>query len=164
MVFQDPYSSLNRGRTIQWMLEEPLKISGGLKRAERKQKVDEMLTLVGLDTSYKKRYIYELSGGQRQRVAIACALMNNEKFIVLDEPVSALDVTIQEQILTLLKDLKEKFGLSYLFISHDLNVVYQMCDRIAVMKDGVLLEEGSREEIYFHPKEAYTKELLDAIL
>lgn len=164
MVFQDPYSSLNRGRTIQWMLEEPLKISGVLKRAKRKQKVDEMLTLVGLDTSYKKRYIYELSGGQRQRVAIACALMNNEKFIVLDEPVSALDVTIQEQILTLLKELKEKFGLSYLFISHDLNVVYQMCDRIAVMKDGVLLEEGSREEIYFHPKEAYTKELLDAIL
>ena len=164
MVFQDPYSSLNRGRTIRWILEEPLKIKGELKKAERKQRVREMLELVGLDKSYEKRYIYELSGGQRQRVAIACALLNNEKFIVLDEPVSALDVTIQDQILTLLKDLKEKFCLSYLFISHDLNVVYQMCDRIAVMKDGILVEEGSREEIYFNPKEAYTKELLAAIM
>lgn len=164
MVFQDPYSSLNRGRLIGWILEEPLKIQGDLNKAERKKRVHEMLSHVGLDATYAKRYIHELSGGQRQRIAIACALMNNEKFIVLDEPVSALDVTIQDQILTLLKDLKEKFGLSYLFISHDLNVVYQMCDRIGVMKDGVLIEEGSREEIYFHPKEEYTRELLAAII
>ena len=163
MVFQDPYSSLNRSRTIGWILEEPLKLEGVLSKAMRRERVREMLSLVGLEESYAKQYIYELSGGQRQRVAIACSLMNNEKFIVLDEPVSALDVTIQDQILSLLKDLKTKFGLSYLFISHDLNVVYQMCDRIGVMKDGVLVEEGSREEIYFHPKDEYTKVLLGAI-
>ncbi len=164
MVFQDPYSSLNRSRTIGWILEEPLKIQGIFSKAKRKERVHEMLGLVGLEHFYAKRYIYELSGGQRQRVAIACALMNNEKFIILDEPVSALDVTIQDQILTLLKDLKEKFGLSYLFISHDLHVVYQMCDRIGVMKDGVLLEQGSREDIYFHPENEYTKELLESVL
>ncbi len=164
MVFQDPYSSLNRGRVIRWILEEPLKIQGHLNKRKRRQRVREMLQLVGLDETYEKRYIYELSGGQRQRVAIACALMNNEKFIVLDEPVSALDVTIQDQILTLLKELKEKFHLSYLFISHDLNVVYQMCDRIGVMKDGILVEEGRREEIYFRPREAYTRELLNSIM
>ncbi len=164
MVFQDPYSSLNRGRCIGWILEEPLKIQGTLSKEERKTKVLEMLVQVGLDASYEKRYINELSGGQRQRVAIACALITNQKFIVLDEPVSALDVTIQDQILTLLKELKEKFSLTYLFISHDLNVVYQMCDRIGVMKDGRLVEEGNRAEIYFTPKETYTKELLEAIM
>ena len=164
MVFQDPYSSQNRGRSIGWILEEPMKIQGGYSKSKRKEKIDEMLTLVGLDASYAKRHIQELSGGQRQRVAIACALITNKKFIVLDEPVSALDVTIQDQILKLLKDLKEQFGLTYLFISHDLNVGYQMCDRIGVMKDGILVEEGSRDDIYFAPKQAYTKELLSAVL
>lgn len=164
MVFQDPYSSLNPGKTIGAILSEPLKIEGGLSKAERLEKVERMLEEVGLSRDYYKRNISMLSGGQRQRVAIALALMTNKKFIVLDEPVSALDVTIQEQILKLLKRLQKEFNLSYLFISHDLNVVYELCDRIAVMKDGVIVEQGTKDEIYFHPKHDYTKQLIQAIL
>jgi len=164
MVFQDPYSSLNPSKKIGWILEEPLKIQGGYSKAEREKKVEEMLGHVGLPVETKDRYISQLSGGQRQRVSIASALIGNAKLILLDEPVSALDVTIQGQILTLLLKLREEFGLTYLFISHDLNVVYQLCDRIYVMQHGEIVEHGTREEIFNKAKEDYTKKLLDSIL
>ena len=164
MVFQDPYSSLNPAKTIGSILSEPLIIEGKLGKEERRRKVEQMLEEVGLKGDYYGRNIAKLSGGQRQRVAIALALMTNKKFIVLDEPVSALDVTIQDQILKLLKRLQQQHHLSYLFISHDLNVVYELCDRIAVMKDGMIVEQGTRDEIYYHPKEAYTKQLIEAIV
>ncbi|SES78560.1 dipeptide ABC transporter ATP-binding protein [[Clostridium] polysaccharolyticum] len=164
MVFQDPYSSLNPSRKVGWILEEPLRIKGGRKKAEREKMVEDMLVQVGLPVSYKERYIWQLSGGQRQRVSIACALITNVKFIVLDEPVSALDVTIQAQIIKLLLALREKYELSYLFISHDLNVVYQFCDRIYIMNEGKLIENGTRQEIFETPKTEYTKKLLNSIL
>lgn len=141
MVFQDPYGSLNPAKYIGWILEEPLRIQGKLSKMERKQKVLYMLDRVGLDASYVKRRPRELSGGQRQRVAIALALILESKFIIADEPVSALDVTIQAQILTLLKELKEEFGLSYLFISHDMAVIREMCDCVLRLKDGRIEEE-----------------------
>ena len=164
MVFQDPYSSLNPSKTIGAILSEPLKIHKIGSRKEQLAKVEEMLMQVGLPAHYTARHISELSGGQRQRVAIALALMTNQRFVVLDEPVSALDVTIQDQILKLLKELKKKYELSYLFISHDLNVVYNLCDYIAVMKDGAIVEQGSREAIYFSPQHEYTKQLLASML
>lgn len=123
-----------------------------------------MLAAVGLPVEFKDRYPKELSGGQRQRISIAAALISGAKLIIADEPVSALDVTVQAQILDLLLDLKEQFGLSILFISHDLNVVYQLCSRVLVMKKGRIVEQGDIDEIYDHPKEAYTKELLEAAM
>ncbi|MBR3771285.1 MAG: ABC transporter ATP-binding protein [Clostridium sp.] len=164
MVFQDPYSSLNPSRKVGWIVEEPLRIKGGLSKQERQQKVEEILEQVGLSSEYKERYIWQLSGGQRQRVSIAAALITNVKFIVLDEPVSALDVTIQAQILKLLLELRERHDLSYLFISHDLNVVYQLCDRVYIMNQGKLIEQGTTEEIFTAPKTEYTKKLLTSIV
>ena len=123
-----------------------------------------MLEAVGLSPEYRKRYPRELSGGQRQRISIAAALISGAKFIIADEPVSALDVTVQAQILDLLLKLKQEFGLSILFISHDLNVVYQLCSRVLVMQKGRIVEQGDIDDIYDHPKEAYTKELLDAAM
>lgn len=164
MVFQDPYSSLNPSKKVEWILEEPLKIKGGYSKEERRKKVLDMLTHVGLPLEVKDRYIAQLSGGQRQRVSIASALIGDAKFILLDEPVSALDVTIQGQILSLLLKLREEFSLTYLFVSHDLNVVYQLCDRIYVMQNGKVVEQGCREEIFKNPKEEYTKKLLDSVL
>lgn len=164
MVFQDPYSSLNPARKVGWIIEEPLRIQGNMTKEERTKKVEEMLIQVGLPVEYKDRYIRQLSGGQRQRVSIAQALITNVKFIVLDEPVSALDVTIQAQILKLLMELREKYNLSYLFVSHDLNVVYQICDRVYIMNQGQLIENGTTEEIFHSPKEEYTKKLLQSIL
>ncbi|BBF44286.1 oligopeptide transport system permease protein OppB [Lachnospiraceae bacterium KM106-2] len=163
MVFQDPYSSLNPAKRIEFLLEEPLRLQKNLSKQQRKEKVEEILSKVGLDGSYADRYISRLSGGQRQRVAIACAILTGSKVLLLDEPVSALDVTIQEQILVLLRELKKEYQLSYLFISHDLNVVYNFCDRVVVMKDGRIVEEGSRLEIYHRPKQEYTKELIAAM-
>ncbi|MDD6456925.1 MAG: ATP-binding cassette domain-containing protein [Lachnospiraceae bacterium] len=162
MVFQDPYSSLNPARTIGWSMEEPLKNNTKLSAAERKQRVAEMLTNVELDPVLAERYPEQLSGGQRQRVCIGIALMLSPEFLIADEPVSALDVTIQAQILELLKKLKQEMNLSILFISHDLRVVYEMCDRILIMKDGAIQEEGTPEEVYFSPKSDYTKLLLDS--
>lgn len=162
MVFQDPYGSLNPARTVGWILEEPLRVIGVKDRAERKKRVLEMMKLVGLSAELYDRRPSRLSGGQRQRVAIAGALIQGGKLIVLDEPVSALDVTHQAQILQLLADLKEKLDLSYLFISHDLAVVYQLCDRVAVLYKGEILEEGTVDEVYDHPKHEYTKRLLAA--
>ncbi len=162
MVFQDPYSSLNPSRTIGWMLEEPLRAMTKLTNNERKKAVAEIIAKIGLDESYLKRYPSELSGGQQQRVAIALAVITKPKLIIADEPVSALDVTVQAQILKLLYDLKQEFGLSYLFISHDLNVVYQFCDRVLVMKDGRIVEDKPTEELFDSPEHEYTRELLTA--
>lgn len=163
MIFQDPFSSLNPSKRISWILEEPLRMQKTPKE-ERKQKVLEMAEKVGLSTEHLKRYPRELSGGQRQRVSIAAALIQGAKFIIADEPVSALDVTIQRQIMELMVQLQEEMELSILFISHDLNVIYQMCDRVLVMKDGQILEEGETEELFENPKTEYTKELLLAAL
>lgn len=163
MIFQDPFSSLNPSKRISWILEEPLRMQK-IPKEERKQKVLEMAEKVGLSPEYLKRYPRELSGGQRQRVSIAAALIQGAKFIIADEPVSALDVTIQRQIMELIVQLQEETKLSVLFISHDLNVIYQMCDRVLVMKDGQILEEGETEELFENPKTEYTKELLWAAL
>lgn len=164
MVFQDPYGSLNPVKTVGWILEEPLRAAGVRDRGARRQKVLDFLPLVGLEEEHLARKPAQLSGGQRQRVAIAAALIQGSRLIVLDEPVSALDVTLQAQILQLLADLKEKLGLSYLFISHDLAVVYQLCSRVAVMTGGEIVEAGDVDEIYDHPRHPYTKKLLDASL
>ena len=162
MVFQDPYSSLNPVYTVGWIMEEPLRIYGKYNAAERKRRVREMLERVGLPEECLTAKPAELSGGQRQRVSIATALIQRPKFLIADEPVSALDVTIQAQILQLLRELRDELDLSYLFISHDLNVVYQLCDRVLVMKSGRIVEQGTVEEIFDHPKEDYTKQLLAA--
>lgn len=162
MVFQDPYSALNPARTVGWTLEEPLKIYGKYDAAERRRRVTEMLGKVGLGEEFLSRRPAALSGGQRQRVCIAAALIVRPRLVIADEAVSALDVTIQAQILRLLYDLKEEYGLSYLFISHDLNVVYQICDRALVMKDGAIVEENDVDELFAHPKSEYTRALLSA--
>lgn len=162
MVFQDPYSSLNPAHTIGWILEEPLKIRGGMTSGARKERVCQMLERIGLSRDYANRKPHELSGGQRQRIAIATAIIAGPELVVADEPVSALDVTIQAQILELLMDLRREFHLSYLFISHDLNVIYQICDRVLVMKNGEIVEENTVQEIFTNPRHPYTKQLLEA--
>ena len=162
MIFQDPYSSLNPAYSVAWSLEEPLRIYGKYDARERERRVREMLKLVELPEECIKAKPHELSGGQRQRVSIAMALIQRPKFLIADEPVSALDVTIQAQILKLLKDLRDELELSYLFISHDLNVVYQLCDRVLVMKKGRIVEQGTVDEIFNHPQQEYTKQLLRA--
>lgn len=162
MIFQDPYSSLNPAYSVEWILEEPLRIYGKYDKEERRRRVREMLERVELPEECLKARPAELSGGQRQRVSIATALIQRPRFLIADEPVSALDVTIQAQILRLLKDLRDELDLSYLFISHDLNVVYQLCDRVLVMKSGRIVEQGQVDEIFDHPKEDYTRQLLAA--
>ena len=162
MIFQDPYSSLNPAYTVEWIMEEPLRIYGKYDAPERKRRVREMLRRVELPEEVLEAKPAELSGGQRQRVSIATALIQRPKFLIADEPVSALDVTIQAQILKLLKTLRDELDLSYLFISHDLNVVYQLCDRVLVMKQGRIVEQGTVADIFDHPQEEYTKQLLAA--
>lgn len=162
MIFQDPYSSLNPAYTVGWIMEEPLRIYGKYDAAERKRRVRDMLERVELPEECLAARPAELSGGQRQRVSIATALIQRPKFLIADEPVSALDVTIQAQVLKLLRNLRDELDLSYLFISHDLNVVSQLCDRVLVMKQGRIVEQGTVDEIFDHPKEAYTKQLLAA--
>jgi oligopeptide/dipeptide ABC transporter ATP-binding protein len=163
VVFQDPYASLNPKKKIGWILEEPLLIHKKYSKEKRYQKVSQMMELVGFDESFKNRYPHELSGGQRQRIGIARALMLSPQFIILDEPVSALDVSVQAQILNLLKELQSKLGLTYLFISHDLNVVHYMCDRVGVMYSGKIVETSSVEKIYEKAVHPYTKLLLSTI-
>lgn len=160
MVFQDPFSSLNPQKSILWILEEPLRAQG-VPLKERKERALKMLERIGLGEGYADRKPDELSGGQRQRVAIAAAIITHPKFLIADEPVSALDVTVQAQILKLMKELKEEFDLSYLFISHDLDVVYQICDRVMVMRDGEIIEENETQELFDNPKHEYTKMLLN---
>lgn len=162
MVFQDPFSSLNPSKKIGWILEEPLRMQK-IPKEIRRQRVEEMAEKTGLTKEHLKRRPKELSGGQRQRVSIALALLQGAGFIIADEPVSALDVTIQKQILELLNEVQQEMKLSILFISHDLNVIYQICDRVMVMKKGKILEQGTVEAVFEHPQAEYTKELLDAV-
>ncbi len=166
MIFQDPYSSLNPSKTVGWLLEEPLRARGKLKPSQAMTAVDmrsaamEMLKTVGLTEEYYDRRPSQLSGGQRQRISIGQALITRPGLIIADEPVSALDVTIQAQIMELMRRLQEEMQLSYLFISHDINVIYQMSDRIMVMKEGRIVEIGDTEEVFNHPREEYTRQLL----
>ena len=164
IIFQDPYSSLNPRMTAGSAIMEPLKTHNIYKNyKERKEKVFDLLKKVGLEKAHYYRYPHEFSGGQRQRICIARALSLNPEFIICDESVSALDVSIQAQVLNLLNDLKKEFGFTYIFISHDLSVVKFMSDRMMVMKDGKIQEIGDADEIYYHPKTEYTKQLIDAI-
>ena len=163
IVFQDPYSSLDPRMTVGNIVSEPLEVHGISTRKGRRETVRKLLEVVGFNPNYTNRYPHEFSGGQRQRIGIARALALNPKLIVCDEPVSALDVSIQAQILNLLKDLQRDFGLTYLFISHDLAVVRTMSDEIAVMNQGKLVEVGPAEEVYLHPKDVYTKALFAAV-
>jgi oligopeptide transport system ATP-binding protein len=163
IVFQDPYSSLNPRMTVGDIVGEPLVVHSVGSRRDRAARVRELLDVVGFNPSFSNRYPHEFSGGQRQRIGVARALALNPKLIVCDEPVSALDVSIQAQILNLLKDLQRDFGLAYLFVSHDLSVVRAMSDDIAVMKDGKIVEAGTADEVYEHPKNTYTQALLASV-
>ena len=163
IIFQDPYASLNPRMTIQDIVGESLDIHGLAKGRNRRERIKELLELVGLNPDHMDRYPHEFSGGQRQRVGIARALAVEPEFIVCDEPLSALDVSIQAQIVNLLKKLQEQFNLTYLFIAHDLSMVEYLSDRVAVMNQGKIVELANREEIYRHPKNPYTKALLSAI-
>ncbi|MDE0834980.1 MAG: ATP-binding cassette domain-containing protein [Akkermansiaceae bacterium] len=163
MIFQDPAESLDARMSVRSLIEEPFRIHGMGSRAERKKWVDELLDTVGLSAASAERYSFEFSGGQRQRIGIARALALKPKWLVCDEPVSALDVSVQSQILNLLVDLQKEFGLSYLFIAHDLSVVKHISDRVAVMYLGKIVELADSETIYRNPKHAYTKALLSAV-
>lgn len=163
MIFQNPYSSLNPKMKIGEILKEPLIINTDLKKEEITKIVEEKIKKVGLDKSALNLYPHEFSGGQRQRIAIARSLILNPEFIIADEPVSALDVSIQAQIINLLKQLKEDFNLTFLFISHDLSVIKYLSDRIAIMYLGEVVEIGRTEEIFKNPKHPYTKALLSSV-
>jgi oligopeptide transport system ATP-binding protein len=163
IVFQDPYASLDPRMTVGDIVGEPLVVHSIGTRRDRRSRVRELLDVVGFNPGFTNRYPHEFSGGQRQRIGIARALALSPKLIVCDEPVSALDVSIQAQILNLLKDLQQDFGLTYLFIAHDLAVVRSMSDRIAVMNRGKLVELGPAEEVYTNPQDEYTKALLTAV-
>jgi len=162
IVFQDPYSSLNPRQTIGSLLAEPLRVHKIVPTNEIAQEVDRLLALVGLPTTAKDRYPHEFSGGQRQRVGIARALSLRPRLLICDEPVSALDVSIQAQILNLFKQLQNELGLTYLFIAHGLGAMKYISDRIAVMYDGKIVEMGKTEQIFLNPQHDYTKKLLNA--
>ncbi|MBI3942581.1 MAG: ATP-binding cassette domain-containing protein [Chloroflexi bacterium] len=163
MIFQDPYASLNPRMTVGDIVGEPLEVHNIAKGPEKKERVQELLKVVGLNPYFVNRYPHEFSGGQRQRIGVARALAVNPDFIVCDEPVSALDVSIQAQIINLLEDLQQQFGLTYLFIAHDLAVVRHIADRVAVMYLGKIMEMATRDELYENPLHPYTQALLSAI-
>ena len=163
IIFQDPFGSLNPRMTVGSIIGEALSVHGIARGRQKKEMVDELLDKVGLQPSYSTRYPHEFSGGQRQRIGIARSLALNPKFIVCDEPVSALDVSIQSQIINLLQDLQKEYNLTYLFIAHDLAVVEHISDHVAVMYLGKIVEYASSEELYADPKHPYTKALLSAI-
>lgn len=163
MIFQDPHSSLNPRRRVRHILEEALRIIGEKDRSLIRDRVKESLTAVGFSEEHAERFPHEFSGGQRQRIGIARALMVKPKVLICDEPVSALDVSIQAQVLNLLRKLQRERHLTYLFISHDMSVVRYLADRIGVMYKGELIEENSADELYAHPQHAYTKKLLASV-
>ncbi len=163
MVFQDPYASLNPRWTVERTLIEPLKVHGTGSAAEQKERVEALLQQVGLNPSYAKRYPHEFSGGQRQRIGIARALVLNPKLIIADEPVSALDISIQAQVINLLQDLQDEYSLTYMFISHDLSVVEHIADRVAVMYLGRIVELADKTKLYANPLHPYTTALMSAV-
>jgi oligopeptide transport system ATP-binding protein len=164
MIFQDPYASLNPRWTVNSIVSEPLRVHHLLKTEEEQvERVKELMGLVGLSGRLINRFPHEFSGGQRQRIGIARALASDPKFIVCDEPISALDVSIQAQVVNLLEDLQDRLSLTYLFIAHDLSMVRHICDRVAVMYLGVMVEMADRNELYEHPLHPYTRALLSAV-
>jgi oligopeptide transport system ATP-binding protein len=163
MIFQDPYASLNPRKRVGQIVGDPLKRQGIASGSELRRQVQELLERVGLSSEHYNRFPHEFSGGQRQRIGIARALSLKPKLVICDEPVSALDVSIQAQIVNLLDDLQDEFGLAYLFVAHDIGVVRHISDRIAVMNEGKIVEQGSADQVCEHPKDDYTKKLLAAV-
>jgi oligopeptide/dipeptide ABC transporter ATP-binding protein len=163
MIFQDPYSSLNPRLSVEEAIDGPLRVHTRLSTAERRERIGDLLDRVGLQRVYAARYPHEFSGGQRQRVGIARALATRPELVVADEPVSALDVSVQAQVVNLMLELREEFGLTYLFVAHDLSVVHHVSDRIAVMYLGSLVEVGPSEELWRRPRHPYTRALLSAV-
>jgi len=163
MIFQDPYASLNPRKRVGQIVGDPLKRQGVASGSDLRREVQELLERVGLSREHYNRFPHEFSGGQRQRIGIARALSLKPKLVICDEPVSALDVSIQAQIVNLLDDLQDEFGLAYLFVAHDIGVVRHISDRIAVMNEGKIVEQGSADQVCEHPKDDYTKKLLAAV-
>ena len=163
MIFQDPYSSLNPRMNVGRLIGEPLLEHTTLSTADRRARTAELMSIVGLDPEFADRYPHEFSGGQQQRIGIARALVLNPSLVICDEPISALDVSIQAQIVNLFEDVQERFGLTYLFISHDLGMIRHMCNRVAVMYLGRIAEMGSADDVYRHPQHPYTKALLSSV-
>jgi ABC-type oligopeptide transport system ATPase subunit len=163
IVFQDPYSSLNPRMRASAIVEEPLIVHRRGDRRARRARVEELFAIVGLDPDHLSRYPHQFSGGQRQRIGLARALALNPSFLVLDEPVSALDVSVQAQVINLLMDLQQRFSLTYLFIAHDLRLVEHICARVAVMFRGRIVEVGTASALFHHPRHPYTRALLSAV-
>jgi oligopeptide transport system ATP-binding protein len=163
MIFQDPYASLNPRMTVMDIISDPLLEHGLIRKNERRERVTELMGLVGLDSQFMNRYPHEFSGGQRQRIGIARSLALDPRFLVCDEPIASLDVSIQAQIINLLEDLQEKLNLTYLFIAHDLSVVKHISTQVGVMYMGNLVETGAKREIFYNPLHPYTKILMSAI-